>query len=188
MKRDNSYRTFLTKVWDPSQQNYGFEEEEAGLKRSPAALKEDLQDFLHILASYLPHGYLTDKILTKSTSLVSAFGIIEENFNLLPTQETFFEFQSIKKMSSETYRQMFDRMVAFATQHLMPANPGNVTVDGITVPTTGDQLTVSHLNLLALQWILKIHPDLLSIVRTEYSKELRDNQPLSSLVPQSSAL
>ena len=70
MKRDDSYRTFLTKQWDPSQQNYGLEEEDAGLKRSPAVLKEDLQDFLHILASYLPHGYLTDKILTKSTSML----------------------------------------------------------------------------------------------------------------------
>ena len=65
----------------------------------------------------------------------------------------------------------------------MATNTGNVNVDGITVLTTGDKLTVSHLNLLALQWICNIHPDLLSIVRTEYSKELRDNQPLSSLIP-----
>ena len=183
MKRDDSYRPFLTGEWDPSQANYALVAEEAGLRRQPAALKEDLQDFLHILASYLPHGYLTDKILTKSTSLVSAFQIIEENFNLLPTQESFFEFHSLKKMSSETYRQMYDRMVAFATQHLMPVNTGNITVDGVKVPAAGDKLTVSHLNLIALQWLSKVHPDLLTIVRTEYSKELRDNTPLSALVP-----
>ena len=166
MKRDDSYRPFLTKEWDPTHVNYGLVAEADGLQRQPAALKDDLCDFLHILASYMPHGYLTDKLLTKSTSLVSAFKIIEENFNLLPTQESFFEFQSLKKMSSETYRQMFDRMVAFATQHLMPANTGNITVDGIKVPNAGDKLTVSHLNLITLQWLSRVHPDLLTIVRT----------------------
>ena len=94
----------------------------------------------------------------------------------MPTQESSFEFQSLKKMSTETYRQMFDRMVAFATQHLMPAHDGDLSVDGINVPADGDKLTVSHLNLIAL------HPDLLSIVRIEYGKELQDNTPLSSLV------
>ena len=57
------------------------------------------------------------------------------------------------------------------------------TVDGLKVPPAGDTLSVSMLNLLALRWLEKIHPDLLDIVRTEYSKELRDNTPLSLLVP-----
>ena len=74
---------------------------------------------------------------------------------------------------------MFDRMVAFATQHLMPAHDGDLSVDGINVPADGDKLTVSHLNLIALQWLQKVHPDLFSIVRIEYGKELRDNTPLS---------
>ena len=72
MKRDDSYRTFLTREWDPTHITYGLVAEVDGLQRQPAALKEDLQDFLHILASYMPHGYLTDKLLTKSTSLASA--------------------------------------------------------------------------------------------------------------------
>ena len=74
---------------------------------------------------------------------------------------------------------MFDRMVAFATQHLMPAHDGDFSVNGINVPADGDKLTVSHLNLIALQWLQKVHPDLFSIVRIEYGKELRDNTPLS---------
>ena len=183
MKRDDSYRIFLNLEWNSSRLNYGLAAEADGQKRTPAVLADDLKDFLHILSSYVPHGYLTDKIIARSESLVSAFKIIEENFNLLPTQESFFEFLSLKKMSSETYRQMFDRMVAFSTQHLMPATTQNVIVDSIQVPAAGDKLTVSHLNLIALQWLSKIHPDLLAIVRTEYSKELRDNTPLSSLVP-----
>ena len=58
-----------------------------------------------------------------------------------------------------------------------------VEVDGIAVSEGGDGLTVTLLNLLTLEWIVKIHPDLLTIIRTEFSKELRDNVPLSSLVP-----
>ena len=164
MKRDDTYRTFLNMDWNPAAANYGLVAETTGLQRTAAMLKDDLNDFLHLLASYLPHGYLTDKLITKSKSLASAFELIEENFNLLPTQESFFEFQSIKKMSSETYRQMFDRMIAFATQHLMPSHTQrDFTVDGVAVPATGDKLTVSHMNLIALQWLQKVHPDLLPL-------------------------
>ena len=134
IKRDDTYRTFLNMDWNPAVDDYGLAAETTGLQRTAAALKNDLLDFLHILASYMPHGYLTDKLISKSKSLASAFELIEENFNLLPTQESFFEFLSIKKMSLETYRQMFDRMVAFATQHLMPSHQGDLTVDGVAVP------------------------------------------------------
>ena len=188
LKRDDTYRPFLNLAWDPSRNHYNLAGEgDTGLKRTAAQMKEDLLDFLHILCSFLPNGYLTDKIISQSKSLESAFKIIEESLNLLPSQETFFDFQTIKKMSSETYRAMFDRMVAFQMQHLMPA--GTVSVDNITVPAAraddagGDKLTVSHLNLVALQWMDKIHPELLSIVRTEYARELRENYPLSGLVP-----
>ena len=183
MKRDPSYITFLNMEWVPTAENYNLQEETEGLKRSPEALKDDLLDFLHILCSHLPHGYLTDRIISKSTSLLSAFRIIDESFNLLPNQESFFEFKGLKKMSSETYRQMFDRMVAFSSQHLMPARTPQVDVDGVLVPDGGDALTVSHLNLIALLWLDKLSPDLLNIVRTEYAKELRDNEPLAGLVP-----
>ena len=183
MKRDPSYITFLNMEWVPTAENYNLQEETEGLKRSPEALKDDLLDFLHILCSYLPHGYLTDRIISKSTSLLSAFRIIDESFNLLPNQESFFEFKGLKKMSSETYRQMFDRMVAFSSQHLMPARTPQVDVDGVLVPDGGDALTVSHLNLIELLWLDKLSPDLLNIVRTEYAKELRDNEPLAGLVP-----
>ena len=56
-------------------------------------------------------------------------------------------------------------------------------MDGVPIPTTGDQLSVSLLNMVALQWINKIHPELLQIIRTEYAKELRENVALAALVP-----
>merc|ERR1712155_210305 len=68
--------------------------------------------------------------------------------------------------------------------HLMPYKAGaNNTVDGTAVPATGDKMSVSLMNLVAVMWLNKIHESLLSIVRTEYSKELRDNVAMSELVP-----
>ena len=68
-KKDETFKFFLqtTTKWDFSKDNAGFLVNEG--TRTPAVLKEDLQDFLLMLASYLPHGYLTDKLLTKSKSL-----------------------------------------------------------------------------------------------------------------------
>ena len=82
-KRDDSYRHFLksTTSWDASQTDYGFTGTIGG--REAKAVADDLEDFLHMLASFLPHGYITDKIVTKSTSFETAFLIIEENFGLI---------------------------------------------------------------------------------------------------------
>ena len=56
-------------------------------------------------------------------------------------------------------------------------------LENVLVPTGGDSLTVSMMNIIALTWLQKIHPDLLKIVRTEFSKELRENTALAALVP-----
>ena len=57
-KRDDHYRHFLmaTTTWDASLENYGFNENVGN--RTPVVLQEDVQDFLYMLASYLPHGYI----------------------------------------------------------------------------------------------------------------------------------
>ena len=180
-KRDESYRTFLqsTTTWDSNRENYGFTAT-VGTK-TPAMQAEDLQDFLYMLASFLPHGYITDKIVKKSTSFESAFLIIEENFGLVPSQESLCDFLDLSRSPNEPFRQFYDRMVSFMTKHLM--KEGVTEVDGVTVPTGGDSLSVSLLNMIALLWIKKIHPDLLKIVRTEYAKELRDNTAIAALVP-----
>ena len=183
-KKDDSYKHFLGSevIWNPEALNYGFTVNVG--ETTPAQLKDDLEDFLYMLASYLPHGFLTDKILKKSTSFNSAFKLIEEHFGLLPSQETFCDFSSLTRAPNEPYRQFFDRMLAFLSQHLMPyKRGGDNTVDGTVVPAGGDKITVTMMNMVAMLWLDKIHPDLLSIIRTEYSKELRDNVAMSQLVP-----
>ena len=120
--------------------------------------------------------------MPSSKDFESAFRIVEEHSGLIPLQETFCDFMGIARLPTEPYRQCFDRMVAFLRKHLMSSTCKVVDVDGTTVSERGDVLTVSLFNLLALEWIMKIHPDMLTIIRTEFSKELRDNVSLSSLL------
>ena len=49
--------------------------------------------------------------------------------------------------------------------------------------TVADTMSISLMNMTALQWLRKTHHDLIEIVRTEYSVELRDNVQLAELVP-----
>ena len=137
-----------------------------------------------MLASYMPHGFITDRILQQSTSFDTAFTIIEESFGLLPTQETFCDFLSLNRLPNEPYRQFYERILSFMVQHLVPyqAKGGNL-VSGVAVPPEGDTISVSLMNLVTLFWIKRIHPEFMNIVQTEYSKELRDNVPIASLVP-----
>ena len=183
MKQGEANRKFLASdtAWNPNAVNYGFAAEAAGLERSAAALKDDCRDFLYTLATFLPHGYLTDKLVTTSTSFETAFEILEEHYGLKATQESFLELESFQKQSGESYRQFFERLMAHVRKHLI-TTPG-VAVDGATVAAGGDRLTVSHMNQVTLMWLRKIHPEMINIVRTEYSLELRNNTAVSSLVP-----
>ena len=183
MKQADSNRKFLASdtAWNPNARNYGFVAEADGLQRTAAALMDDCKDFLYNLATFLPHGYLTDKLVTTTTSFESAFEILEEHYGLKATQESFLELESMSKQSGESYRQFHERLMAHVRKHLI-TTPG-VSVDGATVAAGGDKLTVSHMNNVTLLWMRKIHPELINIVRTEYSLELRNNTAVSSLVP-----
>ena len=60
--------------------------------------------------------------------------------------------------------------------------PAGVKVEQL-VTTSADKMSVSMMNMVALQWLRKIDPSLIKIVRTEYSTELRNNIQLADLVP-----
>ena len=85
-KREDSFKHFLlsTTTWNPNAADWGFTAA-VGAPRTAAQMKEDCVDFLHVLASHLPHGYLTEKITTSSTSLQNAFDTIAEHYNVNPT-------------------------------------------------------------------------------------------------------
>ena len=100
-KKDEAFKFFLqaSTKWDKSKQHAGFTANVGD--KEPAQLKEDLEDFLLMLASYLPHGYITDKLLSKSTSFESAFYIIEDHYGLIPSQETMCDLVQMSKLPGE---------------------------------------------------------------------------------------
>ena len=83
-------------------------------------------------------------------------------------------------LAGESYRQFYDRLVAHSRMHLVGKN---VAVDGILSGTTGEKMSISLLNFIALSWLQKINAQLVGIVKVEYSRELREQTPLASLVP-----
>ena len=179
-KKDDAYRIFFKSdaKWNHSQPNYDLADETVGEKRKAADLSEDLVDLLNTLAGYLPHSYLTDKIL-KSQNWDGVYKTIFDHYNVQVTSETLLDFENIHKKSEETHRQFFERLLQHAKQHLAPKD---VKVEDLT-NTTDDKMTISLMNMVALQWLRKESPDLISIVRTEYSTELRSNVQLAALVP-----
>ena len=64
-KKDDSYKPLIrtNASWNPSDSNYGQVDETNGLERSAEEVMEDLLDLLNILAGFLPHSYLTDKLV-----------------------------------------------------------------------------------------------------------------------------
>ena len=111
IKQDDHFKSFLASdsSWDPTLVNYGFSNETDGLKRSGTAKMDDCKDFLHMLATFLPHGYLTEKLVTTTKSFENAFEIILEHYGLLPSQESFLNVMSLSKETGESYRQFFER-------------------------------------------------------------------------------
>ena len=181
-KKDDSYKPLmrLNKIWDPSAVNYGQVDENEGLERSVSEVKEDLMDLLNTLAGFLPHSYLTDKLVSNTNNWNDVWQIIYEHYGVTITGETLLDFEDLHKENGETHRQFFERLLQHTRQHLAPAN---IKVEHISTGAQAEKMSVSLMNMVAVQWLRKTDPALIKIVRTEYSTELRDNIQLAALVP-----
>ena len=183
-RRDSYFKAFLLPqaTWSNSaEHNYGQDEDTDGTNITGTAADkgEDLRDFLNTLAGYLPFPYLTEKIIDGTTNLQQVWDIIYDHYGVSVTSETFLDYVTIKLNTGETYRRFFDRLLAHARLHLPKAS---ITVNGINTGN-GESMTVALMNFIALDWLNKINPHLVSIVKNDYSPELRDNVQLSDLVP-----
>ena len=180
-EKDDTYKVFFKKdyVWDNSKENFDLKDEEDGEMRKAADVSEDLEDLLNTLSGYLPHSYLTDKILNNTKNIEDVWRIIHEHYNVKITSESLLDFESLHKKSEETHRQFFERLLQHTKQHLAPKN---VKVENFTT-TEADKMSVSLMNMVALQWLRKTNSALIDIVKTEYSTELRSNVQLADLVP-----
>ena len=67
------------------------------LKRKKADMKEDLVDLLNTLAGYLPHSYLTDKILKSTKGWKDVWNVIHDHYGVQVTSESLLDFESLQK-------------------------------------------------------------------------------------------
>ena len=89
------------------------------------------------------------------------------------------QISSGESQPGETHHQFYERLLQHVKQHLAPAD---VKVEQVK-NTVADKMSISLMNMTALQWMRKTEPSLIDIVRTECSTELRDNTQLAELVP-----
>ena len=177
-RRDSIYKPFLAAnfTWDPTQLNHGL----AAVGDDTAEIrKENLEDFLYTLAGFLPHSYPTEKIVKDTKSLQQCWNIIYEHYNVQITQETFLDFETLKKDPAENYRQFYEKLLQHSRLHLAGVGAKSEHLTN----TSEDSMTISLMNHVTLQWLRKIDPKLVNIIRTEYSTELRRGDQLSALVP-----
>ena len=122
-KRDDYYRSLIrdSAAWNPSEANNAQVVETVGMKRSAADMKEDLLDLLHTVAGYLPHAYLTNKIVKNTKGWEDVYNIIYEHYGVQVTSESLLDFESQQKKPGETHRQFFERLLQHMHQHLAPA-------------------------------------------------------------------
>jgi len=183
-RRDSFFKAFLLPeaTWSKSQVNYGQTEDKQNEVTVRSALDkgEDLKNFLSMIAGYLPFPYLTEKIVEGTKSLQDVGDIIYEHYGINVTSESLLDYVAIQMNSGESYRQFFDRLLSHSRLHLPKSN---VVVDGIESGPGGEKMTISLMNFVALDWLNKINPHLVNIIKTEYSKELRDDTQLCQLVP-----
>ena len=168
-----------TLTWDPASPTYGLAAETTGLKREPALLKQDLVAFLETIGGYLPHAYVTESLVSGTTSIKDVWAVIEGLYGAEITPASFLTLSNFKRETEESYKQFYERLVDHCRQHLVT---DDIKIEGRA--TASDKLTPLCLNLVAIIWMNKIHPKLLGIVRIEYASRLKGREQIANLVPE----
>ena len=171
-KRDDTFCPFLSTSfkWDPEKRNFEFSDDpltdlpEDGSAYQAAEKYEDFTDLLNVLSGSLPNSYLTARITKDTTCWKEVWDLIYQHYECKVSRDTFLDFESLRKESDENHIQYYERLLQHATLHLAPAGAEVRTFKN----KKEDTLTISMMNMIALNWLRKIDPNLINIVRAEY--------------------
>ena len=84
-------------IWDSSETRGFTVDERTGLKRTPELLAADLEGFLQCIGSYLPFDYVSDKLLTETTSLESVWDVIYEIYDVEINSTHFLDYVNMTR-------------------------------------------------------------------------------------------
>ena len=96
----------------------------------------------------------------------------------MPNPSTFLDFADLHLAKDECYIDLYYRMLYHTGQHLIKAG---TMVAGKQIANDED-LTNSHRNMIALNWLCALDSNLIQIVKLEKHKELKDGQQLFTMV------
>ena len=170
-------------TWNTAEVNWGYTDDTDAddiVTYSAAQKKADCENFLHELTCYMPSGYIRDRVTKASNSLDKVFDYIFSFYGCKITQDTMPELMILTKNKGESHLQFFYRLLYHQRMHLM--TKANEAVEDATVTEQGDRMSVSHMNLVALLWMDRIHKDLNARVRIEYGVRLKRGDSLAGMV------
>lgn len=175
-RRFDEYAIFFKRASTWTQgQNYGFTGEGSEDKA------DCLDSLLDTIASFLPGPYITHQITKTSTSMQLVWDIIWDHYGVKPSFSSFLDHDLFKYDKEERYIDFYDRIIYHSMNHLCLKDTAGGPSAGGTL-AANDVLTLSHRNLIVLDWLRRINPSLPMIVKLEFSKDLKSGRPLASLV------
>ena len=173
-RRDESMKEFFSRTanWNPLLPNFGFTGEDADVKA------DSLESLLDTISGFLPGPYITTQITKQTKCIDDVFRLIWRHYDVDPTPSSFLDFDSMILDKDERYIDLYYRLLYHAEQHQVKSGDN---VEGNIIVQT-ETMTHSHKNLIALNWLKKVNPHLINIVKLEKSKELKNGQQLHTLV------
>ena len=173
-RRDEKLKVFFARgtTWSQTLDNYGFQGEDRTEKA------DSLEGLLDTIAGFMPGPYLTARITKQTTSMGSVFDVIWEHYDVSPNPSTFLDFVDLCLMKEERYIDLYYRMLYHCEQHLVKSG---AQVAGVQVQTD-EILTHSYKNMITLNWLQALDPNLVNIVKLEKHKELKEGQQIYTFV------
>ena len=183
IQRDPILSPYLTLTWNYNQDNMGFIDPPGDRPQGQLSAEEKAEHcklFLAHVASFMEKSYYTKAIERRTTSANSIWKLLRELYNVETSADTLLDIGNISYDKSESYLSFFHKLLYHAESNLAPAN---MTVNHVTTGADGDSLTVTLMDLVALQWLSKIDIRLIDRVKVDFAVRIKQGERLSAMVP-----
>ena len=120
-------------------------------------------------------------IVRQSTSLSFIWQAIRLHFGIQSSGAQFLDYAAIKLDPDERPEDLFQRLLAFTDDNLLKAG-GPMTHHGAFLDTD-EEISPTLENMIVLDWLRLIHPNLPALVKQRYGTELR-SRTLASIRPE----
>ena len=183
IQRDPVLSPYLTLTWDYNQDNMGFVDPQGDLPEGHLTAEKKAENcklFLAHVASFMEKSYYTKTIERRTTSANSIWKLLRELYNVETSADTLLDIGNVTYDKSESYLSFYHKLLYHAESNLAPAN---VTVNHVATGANGDSLTVTMMDLVALQWLSKLDTRLFDKVKIDFAVRIKAGERLSSMVP-----